>query len=90
MTSFPSDLSTPAHITLPYERIDSKLLQQVIRLYRGERLLVLQPFGWHLDGHHIPNAVEHFSREWVCDEHRLQVICDFGPYIAIVRGIDNG
>jgi hypothetical protein len=71
---------------LPYERItDSKALAAVVRLFDGEHLLVLQPFGWHLDGRHIPNAAEHFSREGVCAEHGWQVVCDYGPYVAVVE-----
>lgn len=74
-------------MTLPYERIDSQKLQDSIHLFDGQHLLVLQPFGWHLDGHHIPNAPEQFSRESVCDEHGWEVVCDFGPYIAVVKSM---
>jgi hypothetical protein len=70
---------------LPYERIGDSSLADSIRLMPGERLLVLQPFGWHIDGSHIPNAAEHFSREGVCKEHGWEVVFDFGPYIAVVR-----
>ena len=49
--------------TLPYERIDDKKLMEAVRLFKGEQLLVLRPFGWHIDGKHIPNAAEHLSRE---------------------------
>ncbi len=73
--------------TLPYERIDSTALAKAIRLSRGERLLVLQPYGWHIDAHHIPNAAEHFSRKGVCEEHGWQVVCEFGPYVAIVKAV---
>jgi hypothetical protein len=72
------------HIVLPYERIDSAALQGAVRLWGGEHLLVLQPFGWHLDGRHIPNAAEQFSREGVCEEHGWRVVAEFGPYVAIV------
>jgi hypothetical protein len=65
--------------------VSSARLQDAIRLFEGERLLVLQPFGWHIDGHHIPNEAEHFSREGVCAGHGWTVVCDFGPYIAVVR-----
>lgn len=73
---------------LPYERIDSERLVASIRLRQNERLLVLQPFGWHIDGRHIPNAAEHFSRESVCAEHRWEVICEFGEYVAVVMNVD--
>lgn len=76
-------------MTLPYERADSTGLLHGFRLAQGEHLLVLQPFGWHLDGHHIPNAAEHFSRDGVCREHYWSVVCDYGPYIAIVRPLDG-
>ena len=69
---------------LPYERVDSEELLGVVRLGANERLLVLQPFGWHIDGVHIPNAAEQFSRDGVCAEHGWRVVCEFGPYIAIV------
>lgn len=69
---------------LPYERIESELLIAAILLLPNEHLLVLQPFGWHIDGHHIPNASEHFSRESVCAEHGWEVVCEFGPYVAVV------
>ena len=73
-------------MTLPYERFySSEAIGEAIRLFKDERLLVLQPFGWHIDGQHIPNAAEHFSREGVCKEHGWEVVCDFGPYIAVVR-----
>lgn len=72
---------------LPYERLFEAVLLQAIRLRPGERLLVLQPFGWHIDGRHIPNAYEHFSREGVCIEHRWEVVDDYGPYIAIVKSM---
>lgn len=71
---------------LPYERLIEERLVEAIAVKPGERLLVLRPFGWHIDGNHIPNAAEHFSREGVCHEHRWEVVCDFGPYIAVVRG----
>lgn len=70
---------------LPYERLDDEKIVEAIRVYPGERVLVLQPFGWHIDGRHIPNAAEHFSRESVCEEHGWEVIAEFGPYIAVVR-----
>ena len=73
---------------LPYERVNDKALLSALRLRRGERLLVLQPFGWHIDGEHIPNAAEHFSREGICADHDWDVIDEFGPYIAIVRQKD--
>jgi hypothetical protein len=72
-------------VTLPYERLNEGALINAIRLQLGERLLVLQPFGWHIDGYHIPNAAEHFERESVCRAHRWEVVDDYGPYIAIVR-----
>ena len=78
--------SAAAVKTLPYERIDSAALAVAVRLKDGERLLVLQPFGWHIDGAHIPNAAEQFDRAHVCQEHGWRVVADFGPYIAIVRG----
>jgi hypothetical protein len=71
--------------TLPYERIDDDALLKAIRLFDGEHLLVLQPFGWHLDAKHIPNAAEHFSREGVCQEHGWVVVCDYGEHVAIVK-----
>lgn len=74
---------------LPYERVSSEQLQRAIRLREGERLLVLQPFGWHIDGTHIPNAAEQFSREGICAEHRWVVVHDFGPYIAVVRSMNE-
>ena len=70
---------------LPYERLTSELLQKAIRLYPGEHLLVLQPFGWHLDGNHIPNMAEHFAREGVCKELGYVVVCEFGAYVAVVE-----
>jgi len=70
---------------LPYERVDCEKLQDAIWLLDDEHLLILQPFGWHLDGHHIPNMAEQFSREYVCQELKLEMVCDFGGYIAIVR-----
>jgi hypothetical protein len=70
---------------LDYERLDDAGLQKSIRLFAGERLLVLQPFGWHIDGTHIPNAAEHFSREGVCEEHSWEVVCEYGPYVAVVQ-----
>jgi hypothetical protein len=75
------------HVMIPYERIDSSLLTDAIQCDLTERLLVLQPFGWHIDGKHIPNAAEHFSRESVCNEHGWEVVDDYGPYIAILRTI---
>jgi hypothetical protein len=71
---------------LPYERIisEEKLLEAIF-LKPDEKLLTLRPFGWHVDGKHIPNAAEHFPRESICIEHRWEVVCDFGPYIAIVK-----
>lgn len=77
---------------LPYERIAETYLLSAIQLRTNEHLLVVQPFGWHLDGKHIPNAAEHFSRESVCEEHRWEVVCDYGPYIAVVRDVvaDSG
>ena len=71
--------------SLPYERIDGELLKAAIALQSDEQLLTLHPFGWHLDGFHIPNAPEHYSRDGLCREKRWIVVCDFGPYIAIVR-----
>lgn len=70
---------------LAYERLHERDLLAAVRLRPGERLLVLQPFGWHIDGQHIPNAAEHFERESVCKEHRWEVVDELGPYIAIVR-----
>lgn len=71
---------------LPYERIaDEKRLVSSIFLRVDASVLILQPFGWHLNGEHIPNCAEHLSREWVCGIHGWEVVCDFGPYIAIVR-----
>ena len=79
-------MKKPADVqVLDYERLDDDRLLAAIRLYDGEHLLVLQPWGWHLDGKHIPNAVEHFSREGVCADHGWDVVCDYGPYVAIVR-----
>ena len=71
--------------SLPYERIDDGLLQVAVSLTAGEYLLVLQPFGWHLDSEHIPNMPEQFSRAFVIQELHMELVCDFGPYIAIVR-----
>jgi hypothetical protein len=82
-----------AHVVLPYERLAidyGPSLLQAFNLRPGERLLVLRPFGWQIDGQHIPNAYEHFSRESICREHRWVVVCDYGPYIAIVRPDDAG
>ena len=76
--------------TLPYERLAEDILIRAIRLFDGERLLVLQAFGWHIDGHHIPNACEHFSREGVCADHHWRVVCDYGPYIAVVAPAHHG
>jgi hypothetical protein len=74
---------------LPYERLDSRALTAAIwRRGPDEHVLCLQPFGWHLDGSHIPNAAEHFSREEVCETHRWDVVCDYGPYVALVRTRD--
>ncbi len=70
---------------LDYERIDDDALLKAIRLQPGERLLVLQPFGWHIDAKHIPNAPEQFSRRGVCEEHHWEVVCEYGPYVAIVK-----
>lgn len=71
---------------LDYERIvDEDKLLASIRLFDGEMLLVLRPFGWHLNGRHLPNMAEHFEREFVLKEHGLEVVCEFGPYVAIVR-----
>jgi hypothetical protein len=74
----------PGIQVLPYERLNDAALLKAVRLYDGERLLVLQPWGWHIDGKHIPNAAEQLSREGVCEEHRWEVVCDYGPYVAIV------
>jgi hypothetical protein len=71
-----------------YERIDTSKLADAIRLRPGERLLVLQPFGWHIDGHHIPNAAEQFTKESVCEEHGWEIVIDGGDYIAIVKPIE--
>ena len=49
------------HITLPYERLNETALAEAVRLHDGEHLLVLQPFGWHLDAEHISNMPEQFS-----------------------------
>lgn len=76
--------SATCHV-LPYERLDDERLLDAVRLYDGERLLVLQPYGWHIDGRHIPNACEHFSRESICEEHGWEVVCEYGPYVAVVR-----
>jgi hypothetical protein len=75
---------------LAYERLDNANLLAAIRLRPDERLLVLQPFGWHIDGSHIPNAAEHFEREWICEEHGWIVVDELGPYIAIVRPVEPG
>lgn len=75
---------------LPYERFDESALLKAIMLGTGERMLVLRPFGWHIDGSHIPNAAEHFSREYVCAEHGWDVVCDYGPYVAIVKAALGG
>jgi hypothetical protein len=75
----------PAAHTLPYERLSSPLLLSAVKLFDGERLLVLQPFGWHINGTHIPNAPEQFSRESICEEHGWYVVCDYGDYVAVVR-----
>ena len=75
-------------LPLPYERLDETGLRMSIRLNEGEHLLVLQPFGWHINGTHIPNAPEHFGREGVMKDIRVELVCDFGPYIAIVRKED--
>lgn len=80
-------MSTTDWEVLPYERIHDKALIPAIRLYENERLLVLQPFGWHIDGEHIPNAAEHFSREGICEDHGWEVVCDYGPYVAVVRPV---
>lgn len=69
---------------LPYERLNEETLLKSIAKKEGESLLVLRPFGWHLNGTHIPNMAEHFEREWVCKELGYEVVCDFGEYIAIV------
>ena len=76
---------TEQHITLPYERLNETALVEAVRLNDGEHLLVLQPYGWHIDATHIPNAAEHFGRECVVKDLRMVVVCDFGPYIAVVR-----
>lgn len=72
---------------LPYERIRSHALTEAIHVRKqdGECLLVLQPFGWHLDGKHMPNVAEHFERDGICEEHNWDVVCDYGPYIAVVK-----
>jgi hypothetical protein len=72
-------------VECPYERLDDDALYRAIRLKQGERVLVLQPFGWHIDGSHIPNAPEQFEREYICSEHGWEVVHEFGPYVAIVR-----
>jgi hypothetical protein len=77
-------MTTPTVQTLPYERLLSEALRSAIFLFAGEQLLLLQPFGWHLDGQHIPNMAEHFSRDGVCRELGLTVVCEFGPYVAVV------
>jgi hypothetical protein len=70
---------------LPYERFQEAQLLTAVRLTDGESLLCLQPFGWHLNGSHLPNMAEHYSREYVCMELRLIVIEEYGPYLAVVR-----
>lgn len=79
---------------LPYERLESRQLVSAVRCREGEHLLVLQPFGWHLDGRHIPNAAEQFSREGICAEHGWRIVCEYGPHVAIVaaspRASDEG
>lgn len=78
--------SSGRYFRLPYERIaEEEKLVEALLLYADEQVLILQPFGWHLNGDHIPNCPEQFSREWVCGIHGWEVVCDFGPYIAIVR-----
>ena len=74
--------------TLPYERLESAPLQKGFRLRKGQHVLVLQPFGWHLDGLHLPNQAEHFERESVVQYLRMRVVCDYGPYIAILEETD--
>jgi hypothetical protein len=78
-------MTTKADTVLDYERLNSKGLLDAIQLFPGEHLLVLRPFGWHLDGSHMPNQAEHFSRESVCADQHLEVVCQYGPYIAVVR-----
>lgn len=73
-------------MTLPYERIvSSSQLSTAFRLEPGESILVLQPFGWHLDGKHIPNAPEQYSMEGLCQEHHWVIIARYGGYLAIIR-----
>lgn len=76
-------------MTLPYERIKSEALRYAVHLFDHEHLLVLQPWGWHLDGRHLPNAAEHFSREGICQERGWTVVCDFGPYVAVVKPLTS-
>jgi hypothetical protein len=56
-----------------------------IFLRPGESLLVRRPFGWHLNGKHLPNQAEHFERDGVCASLRMEVVCDFGDHVAVVR-----
>lgn len=75
----------------PYERlVNEDALQAAIRLNTGESLLVLRPFGWHLNGSHLPNQAEHFERDGVCADIGVEVVCEFGPYIAVVRPASHG
>lgn len=77
---------TGRYFRLPYERIaDERKLIDSILLYEDEYVLVLQPFGWHLNGDHIPNCPEQAQRNEVCHRFGWEVVCDFGPYIAVVR-----
>lgn len=60
--------------------------RDVIHCFPGEHILSLHPFGWHLDGHHIPNCQEQWSLEDAMRTTGLNVLVQsYGEYIHIVR-----
>lgn len=75
---------------LPYERFRFGTdFRSVIMCLRGEHILSLHPFGWHLDGSHIPNCPEHFSVDAALACTRMEPVYSYGPYLYVVRLRDS-
>lgn len=68
---------------LIYERLQP-IHEHIIKL-PGEMVLQCRPFRWLLDGQAVSHAYEHCALEYVVAENGLEIVCQLGDLLAIVR-----
>lgn len=71
----------------PHERFKLDVdFRDVIHCFPGEHILSLHPFGWHLDGRHIPNCPEQWGvQDAMGTVGMTRLVQSYGDYIHIVR-----